>query len=92
MARIVLNTFGSFGDLHPYLAIAIELRRRGHDPVIATSEIYSKKITAEGVDFAVVRPDVGSLLDDPAFLARGHSFFLRGLSSSYACTIRCTSG
>lgn len=65
MARIVLNTFGSFGDLHPYLAIAIELRRRGHDPVVATSEVYRAKIEAEGVGFAPVRPDVGELLNQP---------------------------
>ena len=31
--RIILNTFGSFGDIHPYMAIAMELQRRGHVPV-----------------------------------------------------------
>ncbi len=70
MARIVLNTFGSFGDLHPYLAIAIELRRRGHDAVIATSEIYRAKVRAEGAGFAAVRPDVGELLNQPGFIAK----------------------
>ena len=34
MARIVLATFGSLGDLHPVLALAFELRRRGHAPEI----------------------------------------------------------
>ena len=29
MSRIVLTTIGSLGDLHPLLAIAIELRQRG---------------------------------------------------------------
>jgi rhamnosyltransferase subunit B len=64
VARIVLNTFGSFGDVHPYLAIAIELKRRGHDPVVATAEVYRAKIEAEGVRFAPVRPNVGDLLSD----------------------------
>lgn len=83
MARIVLNTFGSLGDLHPYLAIAIELRQRGHEPVIATSEVYRKKILAESVGFAPVRPDVGLLADDVKFIAqlwhpkRGSEFLLR---------------
>ncbi len=31
MARIVLTTWGSLGDLHPFLAVAIELQRRGFD-------------------------------------------------------------
>lgn len=70
MARIVLNTFGSLGDLHPYLAIAISLRKRGHEPVIATSEVYRQKIVAEGIGFAPVRPDVGLIMDDADFIAR----------------------
>jgi rhamnosyltransferase subunit B len=70
MARIVLNTFGSFGDLHPFLAIAIELKGRGHTAVIATSEIYRAKVEAEGIAFAAIRPDVGMLLNDQALLER----------------------
>ena len=37
MSRIVFATHGSLGDLHPVLAMATEMRRRGHDIVIATS-------------------------------------------------------
>jgi UDP:flavonoid glycosyltransferase YjiC (YdhE family) len=70
LARIVLNTFGSFGDLHPYLALAIELRRRGHEAVVATAEVYRTKVEAEGVGFAPVRPDVGELLNKPELIAK----------------------
>src|SRR5215467_3498942 len=56
--RIVLNTFGSFGDIHPYMAIAMELQRRGHTPVIATMEIYREKIEGAGLEFFPVRPDI----------------------------------
>lgn len=70
MARIVLNTFGSFGDLHPYLAVALELKQRGHTPVIATSEVYRAKVDALGLSFAPVRPDVGELIDDQQFLEK----------------------
>ena len=58
--RIVLSMFGSFGDVHPYVAIAIELKARGHRPLIATSEVYREKIAAAGIDFHAVRPDVPS--------------------------------
>ena len=40
--RIVLTTFGSYGDIHPYMAIAMELQERGHYPLIATSELVCK--------------------------------------------------
>ena len=56
--RIVLTTHGTLGDLHPYLAIALELQKRGHNPVIATSEYYCRKIEAAGVEFHAIRPDI----------------------------------
>lgn len=56
--RIILNTFGSFGDIHPYMGIALELQRRGHMPVIATMPGYREKMEGAGLPFAPVRPDV----------------------------------
>ena len=56
--RIVLNTFGSFGDVHPYLALGLELRRRGHAVVIATMEGYRQAIEKAGLEFAPVRPNI----------------------------------
>jgi rhamnosyltransferase subunit B len=56
--RIILSTFGSFGDIHPYVAIALELKTRGHQPVIATSEIYREKMETAGLEFFPVRPDM----------------------------------
>ncbi|HEU4714389.1 MAG TPA: glycosyltransferase [Pyrinomonadaceae bacterium] len=55
--RIVLNTFGSFGDIHPYLALGQELLQRGHAPVIATMEIYREMAESVGLEFAPVRPN-----------------------------------
>ncbi|MBV8860003.1 MAG: glycosyltransferase [Acidobacteria bacterium] len=58
MKKIVISTFGSFGDVHPYVAIALELKRRGHRPVIATSEIYREKTDALGLEIHPVPPDL----------------------------------
>lgn len=62
--RIVLSTFGSLGDLHPYLAIALELKAMGHLPVLATSGFYREKVEDLGLDFFSVRPDVTDFHDD----------------------------
>ncbi|HEV7902256.1 MAG TPA: nucleotide disphospho-sugar-binding domain-containing protein [Pyrinomonadaceae bacterium] len=67
--RIILSTFGSFGDVHPYVAIALELKARGHRPVIATSEIYREKMAALGIEFHPVRPVVPSY-DEPEVISR----------------------
>jgi UDP:flavonoid glycosyltransferase YjiC (YdhE family) len=58
--RMVITTFGSFGDLNPYLGLALGLKARGHDPVIATAEFYRPFVEAEGVGFRPVRPDLDS--------------------------------
>ncbi|UBF27446.1 glycosyltransferase [Kovacikia minuta CCNUW1] len=39
MSRIVFTTIGSLGDLHPKIAIALELQKRGHHVIVATLHI-----------------------------------------------------
>jgi rhamnosyltransferase subunit B len=56
--RILFTTWGSFGDIHPHMALAIALKERGHNTVVATSEIYREKIEAERLEFAPLRPDL----------------------------------
>jgi len=55
--RIVLSTFGTFGDVNPLIALALELKRRGHSPVLAVPEMFRRKIEPLGIAFAAVRPD-----------------------------------
>lgn len=66
--RIVFCTFGTLGDLHPFIALARELKRRGHSPVVATTATYRARVEAAGVAFHPVRPDLD--LTDPAMLRR----------------------
>ena len=40
MRKIVLATFGSLGDLHPYMAIARVLRNQGDQVTIVTHPHY----------------------------------------------------
>lgn len=69
MARIVISTFGSFGDIHPYVAIALELKTRGHTPIIATSEVYREKMETLSIEFHPVRPPMPSF-DEPQELGK----------------------
>jgi rhamnosyltransferase subunit B len=56
--RIVLSTIGTFGDVNPLIAIALELKRRGHHPVLAVPALYKPKIAPLGLEFHPVRPDI----------------------------------
>ncbi|MBF6592006.1 MAG: glycosyltransferase family 1 protein [Ktedonobacterales bacterium] len=48
MARIVITTFGSSGDLNPFLALGLELRARGHDVRFAVEESMRPPLTDHG--------------------------------------------
>jgi len=56
--RFVLATFGSWGDLHPYLALGLRLRQRGHQVTLATSSVHRAKVEGEGLRFHALRPDL----------------------------------
>lgn len=55
--RIVFSTYGTFGDVNPLVALSLELKRRGHRPVLAVPEMFRPKVEPLGIDFARVRPD-----------------------------------
>lgn len=69
MARVVLTTFGSLGDLHPYVAVARELLARGDRPLLATHGFYRERVEAAGIEFHAVRPDLADF-GDPAVTMR----------------------
>jgi len=85
-SKIVLNTFGSLGDLNPYLGIALGLKSRGHAPVVATSGFYREYVEGAGIGFHPVRPDLST--DDRETIRRimdskgGLEFLVRGVMLS----------
>lgn len=102
--RIVLTTLGSFGDIHPYMAIAMELQARGHRSVIATSGLYQEKIEAAGLDFLAVSPNLAPpqeqderLMEKIMEPARGPKFLLEEVifphvRESYADLLKAVEG
>lgn len=77
--RIVIATTGSYGDVHPFVAVAQRLQALGLDPVIATMAEHQARIEAAGVAFHAVRPSISDLTDgDPAAEAKMVADFTRG--------------
>ena len=56
--RIVIQCWGSHGDLFPYLGLALALKRHGHHPVIATNVGYRAEVEGEGVELVEVGPPI----------------------------------
>jgi rhamnosyltransferase subunit B len=69
MSKIVVTTIGSLGDLHPQIAIGLELQHRGHKVVFAAQSGYQAKLEALGFEFHRLRPD-SNALEDPQEMAR----------------------
>jgi UDP:flavonoid glycosyltransferase YjiC (YdhE family) len=56
--RIVLNSWGSLGDLFPYIALGRALQARGHAAVLAVPNFYRPMVEAAGLEHADVGPEV----------------------------------
>jgi UDP:flavonoid glycosyltransferase YjiC (YdhE family) len=56
--RIVLSNIGTYGDTNPLIALALELKRRGHTPVMAVPAVYEPKFRPLGLEFHAIRPDI----------------------------------
>ena len=84
-ARIVVATWGSFGDLHPHLALAVGLHDRGHHVVVASAPPFREAVERVGVEFHPIRPDLPDRSGNEALFARmmdrrsGTEFIVRSL-------------
>lgn len=54
--KIVLTSVGTLGDLHPFIAIGLALKARGHRVVLAVAEDHVAKVQAAGLDAVAVLP------------------------------------
>ena len=54
--RVVMSTIGSHGDLHPYIALALEMKKRYIEPIIAAGSAYRERIESLNIEFREIRP------------------------------------
>jgi UDP:flavonoid glycosyltransferase YjiC (YdhE family) len=47
--RVLLVTLGSHGDVHPFMALAVALRARGHEAVLATNPHFAAQAARAGI-------------------------------------------
>ncbi|NJM52608.1 MAG: hypothetical protein HC846_03935 [Blastocatellia bacterium] len=58
MSKIVLSTFGSLGDVHPKIALGLELRKRSHEVVFNVMEGFREKFDSLGFEISPLRPNL----------------------------------
>lgn len=52
--RVIFGTFGTLGEVHPVLAVASELRKRGHEIVILAPASYETNVRSLGFEFGTI--------------------------------------
>ena len=72
--RILILTFGSRGDVQPYVALGAALRARGHDVTVSTGRGFEAMIEAGGLTAAPISADIRALLRTPEIQGALHSF------------------
>ena len=63
--RILIATYGSRGDVEPFLALALGLKARGHDVALMTSTRFSGWIGDNGVSFLPMSDEALAQIETP---------------------------
>jgi rhamnosyltransferase subunit B len=71
--HVLLPTMGSAGDVHPFIALGIALKARGHRATIFTNPIFQALIEAQGIGFL----PVGTAAEANAAIANPELWHLR---------------
>ena len=67
--KITICTFGSRGDIQPYLALAVGLQQAGHKVTLAAAQNFAEWIRSYGVNAYPVRIDAQAGMQEPKFKA-----------------------
>ncbi len=69
--RVLLATIGSAGDVHPYIAIGTELRRRGHEVLLLTNPYFESRVLGAGLAFGALgtREEYLQAIADPRLVS-----------------------
>jgi rhamnosyltransferase subunit B len=49
--RVIISTIGTAGDVHPFIAVGQALRRRGHEVMLLSHEVFRARVEWAGLEF-----------------------------------------
>src|SRR5689334_19782214 len=65
--RIAISTIGSHGDVQPFVALGVALRKRGHQVILGASSNFEGFITGNGLEFHSLGPDMRQFIQQQDF-------------------------
>lgn len=77
--KIGIFTYGSRGDVQPFIALAIALKARGHDVLLGAPENFQTTVESYNISYHKIHGDLEKLMYEPGIqtvLNTGNSFTL----------------
>lgn len=65
--RIAIATIGSHGDVQPFVALGMALKKRGHQVVVGSSSDFEEFITQNGLEFHSLGSDIREFIRQSHF-------------------------
>lgn len=65
--RIAIAAIGTMGDVQPFVALSLALRKRGHSVILATTADFEEFVTAHGIEFHNLGADIQNFLKQSQF-------------------------
>ncbi|NMA96561.1 MAG: glycosyltransferase family 1 protein [Phyllobacteriaceae bacterium] len=65
--RVAIATIGTSGDVRPYVALAVELKKRGYDVVLGTNSDFEGLVTSHGIEFHNLGTKIQEWLQESRF-------------------------
>ncbi|MDO9104610.1 MAG: glycosyltransferase [Methylovulum sp.] len=66
MKITIVTSYGTRGDVQPYLALALRLKEEGHEPTLVAGLEYASFIRERRIEYAPMRINVREILDSKA--------------------------
>lgn len=65
--RIAIAAIGTMGDVQPFVALALALKKRGHAVVLSATNDFEGFVTSHGVEFATLGSDIQAFMRQSQF-------------------------
>ena len=65
--RIAIAAIGTMGDVQPFVALSLALRKRGHSVILCTTGDFEEFVTLHGIEFHNLGADVQAFIRQSQF-------------------------
>ncbi len=52
--RILISSIGTGGDVNPYVAVALALKARGHEPIMVVNPYFEARVRGAGLEVETI--------------------------------------